>query len=104
MTRERLIRRAAAAVFVAGIAGMIVGSLADNNNGAVVTAGLCTAVAALVLLAVNAVTLGGSVFGVDETEAELVEHQVAALAADGADEAALRDLVRAAVKLGRSAS
>ena len=104
MTRERLIRRAAAAVFVAGIAGMIVGSLADNNNGAVVTAGLCTAVAAVVLLAVNAVTGGGSVPGVDEAQAELVEQHVAALAADGADEAALRDLVRAAVKLGRSAS
>jgi hypothetical protein len=100
-----LIRRAAAAVFVAGIAGMIVGSLADNNNGAVVTAGLCTAVAALVLLAVNAVDGPGSrVAGPDEAQAELVERQVAALVEHGADESALRDLVRAAVKLGRSVS
>ena len=104
MTRARLIRRAAAAVFVAGIAGMIIGSLADNNNGAVVTAGLCTAVAALVLLAVNAVSGPAGSRAPDEVQAELVERHVAELVAAGADEAAVRDLVRASVKLGRSVS
>jgi hypothetical protein len=64
--QPRIVRRLVLVVFVGGIAGMIVGSIADNN-GTAITFGLITAVAA------------------------------------GAEEATVRDLVRDAVVLGRSA-
>ena len=52
----RAIRVACVVCFVGGIAGMIVASLADNNIEAVLTAGVITLMAALVLLAVSTVT------------------------------------------------
>ena len=107
MTRS-WIRPAVLCVFVLGIAGMIIGSIAHNNNGVVVTSGLVTATAALVLLAVNAVTVAAPAASgtrtVDEVLAARVEHRVGELVADGADEAAVRDLVRDAIKLGRSSA
>ena len=39
----RVLRWAVIAICVVGIAGMIIGSIADNNNGVVVTFGLITA-------------------------------------------------------------
>ena len=56
MTPLRVVRLLTVAICVVGIAGMIAGSLADNNNGAVVTFGLLAAVASLVLMAVAATT------------------------------------------------
>ena len=50
----RTIRRLVIVVFVAGIAGMIVGSIADNN-GVAITFGLITAAAAVGLILVTAV-------------------------------------------------
>lgn len=108
---ERNVRRVVIVVFVGGIAGMIVGSIADNN-GAAITFGLITAVAALGLILVTSVTVDApgqrastdrpAATTVDESAARSVEARVESLVAGGADEAVIRDLVRDAVRLGRS--
>jgi hypothetical protein len=101
MTLARL-RLLVAVVGAGGIVGMIIGSIADNNNGVVVTSGLIAAVAAIVLITANAVA-GDRVHGsVDEIQAEKIEAEVRALVEAGANEGALRDLVRRAVRLGRT--
>ena len=92
------IRRVLVAVCVGGIAGMIVTSIADSPGGAL-TFGLLTAAAALGMILVTAVTNGGSALEDDERGA-LVEERIALLVADGADERAVRALVRDARKLG----
>ena len=94
----RAVRLVVMAVCVAGIAGMIAGSIADNNAVAM-TFGLATAVAVLCLIVVNAV-VGGP--GDPELTARDVEYRVDRLVEQGADEGELRALVRAAVKLGRT--
>jgi hypothetical protein len=94
----RVVRLVVMAVCVAGIAGMIAGSIADNNAVAM-TFGLATAVAVLCLIVVNAV-VGGP--GDPELTARDVEYRVERLVEQGADEGELRALVRAAVKLGRA--
>ena len=112
----RTVRRLVIGVFVIGIAGMIAGSIADNN-GFAITFGLITAAAAVGLILVSAVAPPGS-FGpaeprgfrrssepdarpVDEAAAALVEEQVGQLVSAGADEGQVRELVRRAVTLGR---
>ena len=95
-----VVRRIVIAVCVAGIAGMIVSSIADNT-GAALTAGLVTAIAVLCLIVATAVTAAQGV-GVSELLASEVEERVEALVADGADEARVRDRVGAAVRLGRA--
>ena len=98
----RAVRRVVIAVCVAGIAGMIVSSIADNN-GAALTAGLVTAVAVLCLIVTTAVT-GAKVPAESHLEqlASDVEERIAQIVQQGADEATARDLVRAAVRLGRA--
>jgi hypothetical protein len=94
------------AVFVAGIVGMIVGSIADNN-GVAVTFGLVTAAAALGLILITAVVPTDAFAApvrFDEASAERIEAAIAELVADGADEEQVRQLVRDAVRLGRSRS
>jgi hypothetical protein len=104
----RVIRRLVVAVFVAGIAGMIGGSIADSNAAAL-TFGILTAAAALSLILVTAVapptSLRPPVDGdvVDETLARDIEERIAALTMAGADENEIRRLVRQAIDLGRSA-
>jgi hypothetical protein len=115
----KAVRIAAMAVFFAiGIPGMIVTSI-NGNAGAAVTFGLLTVPFVLVLLAVTAVTTGrlpptemsappagGPAPGstLDEEEAEALEARVHALVARGADEQEVRDLVRSALRMARSAS
>jgi hypothetical protein len=104
----RLVRRGVITVFVLGIAGMIAGSIADNN-GVAITFGLITAVAALALVLVTSVTPpaalakpGAVTSGpVDEHLAADLESRIEALVADGADETSVRKLVGRAVELGR---
>jgi multisubunit Na+/H+ antiporter MnhB subunit len=98
----RAVRRIVIAVCVAGIGGMIAGSIADNN-GAAMTAGLVTAVAILCLIVATAVTTSppGAGAGAEGAAVE-VEDAVEALVAGGADEAEVRELVRRAVRLGRA--
>ena len=89
-------------VFVGGIAGMIVGSIADNN-GTAITFGLITAVAAVCLILVTSVSATPAPVHFDEEQAQEMEARIQVLVDGGADEQAVRDLVRDAVVLGRSA-
>ena len=83
------VRRVVIAVCVCGIAGMIVGSVADNN-GMAITFGLVTAVAVLCLIVATAVTRQTTVAG------EEVEALVARLTTQGASEADVRQLLKLA--------
>ncbi|KAA0232700.1 MAG: hypothetical protein EDR02_16590 [Actinobacteria bacterium] len=94
------------ALFIGGIAGMIVSSVADNN-GAALTFGLTTAVAAVCLILVTAVSNSGWLHEAgefNEAAAADLERRIQRLVAQGASEDDVRDLVRAAVSLGRSAT
>jgi hypothetical protein len=106
------VRRTVLAVCVVGIAGMIVSSVLDRN-GAAITFGLVTAAAVVCSMVATAVSSAGTVAGaagdaaplvVDEAQAARVEEMVGALVAAGAEEEAVRALVRESVSLGRSAS
>jgi hypothetical protein len=94
----------AAVVWVAGIAGMIVASANGNNNGWVITCGLLTALASIVLLSVSS-TQANTIDVFEEADVERtasqVEGQIDGLVAGGADEQAVRSLVRDASRLGR---
>ncbi|MGE0880395.1 MAG: hypothetical protein AB7L13_23950 [Acidimicrobiia bacterium] len=99
----RVLRVIVIVICVAGIAGMIIGSIADNNNGVVITSGLITAVSILILMAVasavRAVEPGPP--SLDEQAAADLEAQVQALVDAGTDETALRAIVRDASRLYR---
>jgi hypothetical protein len=96
----RLITRACIVVFVCGIAGLIVSSVAGNNNGLVLTIGGVIVVAALVLMTVNTVTVHDRIDAFDDAAAEQLEAHIAKLVEQGADESDVRALVRDA-RLGR---
>ena len=97
----RLITRACIAVFVGGIAGLIISSVAGNNNGVVLTIGGIIVLAAIVLMAVNTVTVHERIDAFDDAAAEQLEAHVANLVEQGADEADVRTLVREARRSGR---
>ena len=104
MTRTRAIRILVIVVCVSGIAGMIVTS-ATNHNGAAITFGLITAVAILCQMVATTVAnedRGSTEPRLDEAEASRLEARIDELVAAGADEAAVRDLARHAVRLGRT--
>lgn len=96
----RALRRLLVVACIAGIAGMIVTSIADSAEGALAF-GLLTGGAALALMAITAATGDGAVVD-DEVLARTVEQRVVDLVAAGADEPRVRDLVADAVRLGRS--
>ena len=92
-------------VCVAGVAGMIGGSIA-NRIGVAITSGAAAAIAVLCLILVTA-TAGPSAFGAtpprdDEAAADL-ERRIERAVAAGADETEIRALVRAAIRYGRRA-
>ena len=97
----RTIRISCVVIFVFGIAGMIISSIAGNNVGVVTTIGVTTAVASLVLLiaSVSSSTTRLEVF--DEASAQILERQISELVRSGTDETALRSIVQDATKLGR---
>ena len=102
----RTVRRVVHVVFVAGIAGMIVGSIADNN-GVAITFGLVTAAAAAALILITSVVPAegfAAPVRFDERSAARMEQRIARLVDAGADEDEVRELVRDAVRLGRSRS
>jgi hypothetical protein len=122
MVSVKTVRTVALVICVAGIAGMIVTSIL-NHNGAAVTFGLVSAVAVVCAMVAKAVAADterrlaqpgpadtDASRGADGPEpgpksealAEVVEGQVQAVIAAGADEAAVRQLVGEAVRLGRS--
>jgi len=114
MMRTTAIRVTVLVVCGAGIVGMIVTS-ATKHNGAAVTFGLITAVAVICqMVATTVLNEAGGAPGAplgpaaaptaSEADAARVEDSIGALVAAGADEAAVRDLVRRAVRLGRRTS
>lgn len=97
----RIIRWACAFVFVACIAGLIISSIAGNNAGWVLTIGMVGVAAAVILIVVSLVTSQQRVPVFSEVRAEALEQRITELVAAGANEDEIRNLVRAAVDLGR---
>ena len=100
----RAIRVACAVVFVCGIAGIIVSSVNGNNEGWVISIGLTTTLAAIALIIASTVAVRQRIHVFDDVAAEQLETRMAQLIAAGADETALRDVVRQAIELGRRTS
>jgi hypothetical protein len=88
-------------IFLSGIPALIVSSIAGNNAGWVITFGMVTAIAALILIAVSAVTAKTRIDTFDEVIAERIEQRVRGLVASGASEADVRALIRDALELSR---
>jgi cell division protein FtsW (lipid II flippase) len=99
---RRWIPRVCAAIFVCGIAGLIVTSIAGNNNGWVLTVGAAIVLAAVALLTHSAVTGGRRIDEFVDADAEALEQHIQRLVHQGADEAEVRALVRAALQRSRS--
>ena len=97
----RIIRISCAVVFVLGVAGMIISSIAGNNVGVVTTIGVTTAIAALVLLIASVSSSPSRIDVFDEADAQILERQIVELIKSGTNETALRSIVRDATKLGR---
>ncbi|CAB4562497.1 unannotated protein [freshwater metagenome] len=88
-------------IFLSGIPALIISSIAGNNEGWVLTFGMVTAIAALILIAVSAVTAKTRLDSFDEVIAERIEQRVRELVASGASEADVRALIRDALELSR---
>ena len=97
----RTLRTICAAIFVCGIAGLIVSSVAGNNTGTVLTVGVTTAIAAIALLAASAVTRREPIDAFEEADAERLGSRVQFLIDAGAPESDVRNLVREAMRIGR---
>ena len=97
---RRWIPRICIGVFVCGIAGLIISSIAGNNAGVVLTIGAAIAIAGVVMLTIGAVTARERLEPFDEARAEQLESQITALVDAGAPEAEVRALVRDAMRLG----
>lgn len=89
------------AVFVAGVASIIVATINGNNAGVVLTIGLVIVLAAVALLTATSVGASRSIEVFDEAAAEKLERMVAALVADGANEKKVRALIRETRRLGQ---
>ena len=101
MLAARFLRQVCATIFVAGIAGIIVTSINGNNAGWVLSIGMVTAVAALVLIAVTATSQRPRIDVFDDAIAERIEQRVQLLVSQGASEEEARSLVRDAVAMVR---
>jgi len=96
-----VIRWSCAVVFAACIAGLIVSSIAGNNEGWVLSIGMVGVGAAIVSIVVSLVTTERRIPVFSEVRAEGIERHIEALVAAGGDEDKIRTLVREAVDLGR---
>lgn len=97
----RLIKIVCFGLFLAGIPAIIVSSIAGNNEGWVLTFGMITAVAALILIAVSSVTTNKRIDAFNDVLAERVEQRVQQLIQAGANEDEVRALVRDSINLAR---
>ena len=95
------IRIVTGVMFISSIAGLIISSIAGNNEGWVVTIGVVSAVTAIVLIVSSAVVSSKRIPAFSEVEAERIEEQVRLLVAAGADENDVRELVKTSIRLGR---
>lgn len=91
---RRWIPRVCGAVFVAGIAGLIVASINGNNAGIVLTIGLAIAFAAIALLSHSATRQREPIDAFDDVAMERLEQRIQSLVSAGAPESQLRELVR----------
>ncbi len=98
---RRWIPRVCTAIFVAGIAGIIITTINGNNAGVILTIGLVIVLAAVALLTATSVGATRRIEVFDDAAAEKLERMVMALVAEGADETAVRALVRETRRLGQ---
>jgi len=96
-----IMKRVCAALFVSCIAGLIVSSIAGNNEGWVLSIGMVGAAAAIVLIVISLVTSQQRLPAFNDALAESVENRIQDLVASGADESRVRELVRDSIHLGR---
>ena len=97
----RLIRTLCFGAFLAGLPAIIVSSIRGNNEGWVLTFGMITAIAAIILIAVTATTSMKRIDVFNEIEAERVELRIRQLVEAGANEVEVRSLVRDTLNLSR---
>lgn len=97
----KLIKIGCFGLFLMGIPAIIVSSIRGNNEGWVLTFGMITAVAALILIAVSSVTTNKRIDAFNEVLAERVEQRVQSLVQSGANEDDVRALVRDSIDLAR---
>ncbi|MGA0117638.1 MAG: hypothetical protein ACO3JF_04525 [Ilumatobacteraceae bacterium] len=97
----KLIKISCFALFLAGIPAIIVSSIRGNNEGWVLTFGMITAVAALILIAVSAVTSNRRIDAFNDVLAEQIEQRVQQLVHAGANEDDVRALIRESINLAR---
>jgi len=97
----KLIKITCFALFLAGIPAIIVSSIRGNNEGWVLTFGMITAVAALILIAVSSVTTNKRIDAFNEVLAERIEQRVQHLVQAGANEDEVRALIKESIDLAR---
>lgn len=97
----KIIRSLCFAVFPCGIAGLIVSSIAGNNEGWVLTIGMITASAAVILMVTSAVSSTQRIEVFNDAVAERVEQRIRTLVEAGANETEVRSLVRDTIDLYR---
>ena len=100
-TSLRLIRITCLTLMIAGIPALIVSSIRGNNEGWVLTFGMISAVAAIILMAVSAATSTKRLDAFDDVVAERVEQRIRMLVEAGANESDVRNLVRESMSLVR---
>jgi len=100
-TSLRLIRISCLILMLSGIPALIVSSIAGNNEGWVLTFGMISAVAAIILMAVSAATSTKRIDAFDDVVAERVEQRIRMLVEAGANETDVRNLVRESMSLVR---
>ena len=100
-TSLRLIRISCLVLMLSGIPTLIVSSIAGNNEGWVLTFGMISAVAAIILMAVSAATSTKRLDAFDDVVAERVEQRIRMLVEAGANETDVRNLVRESMSLVR---
>jgi hypothetical protein len=97
----KLIRIVCFGIFLAGVPGIIVTSIVSNNNGGIVTIGMCMVAAAIVLITMSATTNGKKLDAFNEVAAERIENRAQSLIAAGANEQEVRALIRDTIDLTR---
>ena len=100
-TSLRLIRFTCLTLMLSGIPALIVSSIRGNNEGWVLTFGMISAAAAIILMAVSAATSTKRLDAFDDVVAERVEQRIRMLVEAGANESDVRNLVRESMSLVR---
>jgi hypothetical protein len=97
----KLIRVLCFGIFLAGVPGIIVTSIVSNNNGGIVTIGMCMVGAAIVLITMSATNTTKKIEVFNDVAVERIESRVQSLVQAGADENEVRALIRDTIDLTR---